>query len=258
VEDIHTLYIAIKIFFLKDLFIVILFLFVVVFLFIRIANTDSVEDIINKYIAARGGINRLNFVKSVRMTGTKMMTGNEVMVKIIKVEGKLFRTEMEIGGHSGYQLITENKGWNYSPFSSYSPEEIPKEKLQFFKNELDIFGPLVNYRAKGFKAKLLGKDLLYDRDCFKIQLTSAQGKESFYFIDCKTHLLLQSREKLEMEGKIYGNSPEAITNFRNYKNFGGVLFPQIIETESVEGRVDSMIFYEIETNIAVDEKLYSP
>jgi hypothetical protein len=258
VEDIHTVYIAIKLFFLKDLFIVILFLFVVVFLFIRIANTDSVEDIINKYIAARGGINRLNFVKSVSMAGTKMMAGNEVMVKITKVDAKLFRTDMEIGGHRGYQIITENKGWNYSPFNSYSAEEIPMEKLQLFKNELDIFGPLVNYRAKGFKAKLLGKDLLYDRDCHKIQLTSRQGKDSFYFIDCKTFLLLQSRKKIETEGKVYGNSPETITNFRNYKNFSGILFPQIIETEGVEGRVESVLFYEIETNIAVDENLYLP
>jgi hypothetical protein len=243
---------------LKDLFIVILFLFVIVFLFIRIANTESVEDIINKYIAARGGIDRLHLIKTIRMTGTKMMAGNEVMVKITKVDGRLFRTDMEVAGHQGYQIITENKGWNYSPFSSYTAEEIPAEKLQAFKNELDIYDPLVNYRAKGFKAKLLGKDVLYDRDCFKIQLTSAQGQESFYFIDCKTFLLLQSRKKIEMVGKIYGNSPEAITNFNNYKNCGGVLFPQIIETEGVEGRVDSMLFYEIETNITVDEKLYEP
>ena len=257
-EDIHTVYIAIKLFFLKDLFIVILFLFVIVFLFIRIANTDSVEDIINKYIAARGGISRLNLIKSVRMTGTKMMAGNEVIVKIIKVEGKLFRTDMDIGGHSGFQIVTENKGWNYSPFSFYSPEEIPKEKLQLFKNELDIFDPLVNYRAKGFKAKLLGKDVLFDRDCYKIQLTSQHGKDSFYFIDCKTFLLLQSRKKIETDGKIYKNSPETITSFLNYRNFDGILFPQIIETESVEGKVDSILFYEVETNIEVDEKLFFP
>jgi hypothetical protein len=242
---------------LKDLFIVILFLFVVVFLFIRIANTESVEDIINKYIAARGGINQLNLVKTIRMTGTKIGR-DEIIMIITKVDGELFRTDMHRGNEVACQIITKNKGWNYDSFSSYQAEEMSMEKWQALRDELYIFSPLVNYRKKGFKAKLLGKDVLYDRDCFKIQLTSPQGKESFYFIDCKTHLLVQSRKKAEMNGKIYRNSPETITNFRNYKNFGGVLFPQIIETESVEGRVDSMIFYEIETNIAVDEKLYSP
>ena len=192
------------------------------------------------------------------MTGTKMMAGKEVMVKITKVEGKLFRTDMEIGGQLGYQIITENKGWNYSPFSSYAAEEIPQENLKTFKNELDIFGPLVNYRAKGYKAKLLGKDVLFDRECYKIRLTSAFGKESFYFVDCKTFLLLQTKEKIEQDRKIYRNSPENVTNFSNYKSFDGILFPQFVETESVEGRVDSILFYDIETNITVDERSYFP
>ena len=257
-QSILPSYIAIKLFYLKNLFIVILFIVVIVFVFIRVANAESVEDVINKYIAARGGIDKLNSINSISSEGTTIMKGRIVPVKITKVQGKLFRADIGFAENSGFTIITQNKGWNYDPFSSYAPEEILKEKLQMFKNELDIFGPLVNYYSKGYKAKLLGKDILYDRECYKIQLNSAQGKESFHFVDCKTNLLLQSRQKIEIGGKIYGNSPETITSFRNYKNYDGVLFPQIIETEGVEGKADSIIFYDIKINIPVDKTLYEP
>jgi len=257
-QSILPSYIAIKLFYLKNLFIVILFIFVIVFVFIRTANAESVEDVINKYIAARGGIDKLNSIDSIVFEGTTIVRGNIVPIKITQVQGKLFRKDIRFAGNSGFTIITPKKGWDYDPFSSYAPEEIPQWKLQTFKNELDILNPLVNYYSKGYKAKLLGKDILYDRECYKIQLNSGQGKESFYFIDCKTYLLLQSREKRESNGKTYGNSPETITNFRSYKKFSGVLFPQIIETESAEGKVDSLLFYEIETNIPVDEELYLP
>lgn len=224
----------------------------------RTSNAQSVEEIINKYIAGRGGIDKLNSIKSILMEGTTNMKGNQFKVKIRKVQGRFFRRDMEFGGNTGYTIITEKSGWNYSSMDSYVADEIPQGKLESFKNELDIVGPLINYRSKGYKATLLGKDFLYERECYKILLTSLEGKESFHFIDCKTYLLLQSRQKIESKGKIYGNSPEIVTNFRDYKICDEVLFPQIISTEGFGIASGIMLFHTIEVNIPVDEKLYKP
>lgn len=243
---------------MRDLFIIIVFIFLFVFLYIRISNTQSLEEIINKYIAARGGIDRLQSVKSVMMKGMRRTKGIDFNVTITKVQGELFRTDIEFQGNAGYQVVTPFKGWKYSVFDSYDPEEIPQHTLEPLKNELDIFGPLVNYRAKGYKAKYLGKDILYDRECYKIRLISREKTESIYFIDCKAFLLLQSRKKLENYDRSFRNIPDVITNYRDYKNFEGILFPAVISTEGFGAESNLLTFHTIKINIDVDERLYDP
>jgi hypothetical protein len=244
---------------MKNLFIFIVFILAFVFVFVRAANAQSVDDIINQYIAARGGIDKFNSITSITFEGTREMMGNEVQVKVTKVQGKLFRTDFEFGGNMGYTIITPDKGWSYIPMRSDKPDPIPAERLKSMQNELDIAGPLVDYKSKGYHAALLGKDSVNGKECYKIQLTSADGKEAFYFIDSKTNLLLQSRQMVEGNGRNAGKEAKEITtNYSDYKNFGGVLFPQTIATEGSGMGGGSMTFDKIEVNIPVDEKLYQP
>jgi len=216
------------------------------------------EEIINKYLSARGGIDRLQLVKSVIMQGFRRSKNIEVNVTITKVQGELFRTDMEFQGNYGYQIVTRFRGWFQAVSETYQVEEIPQEKLEPLKNDLDIFGPLLNYRAKGYKAKYLGKDILFDRECYKIRLISPEKTESFYFIDSQTYLLLQSRKKLENYDRSFRNVPDVITNYRDYKNFDGILFPGIISTEGFGTESEMLSFHSIKTNIKVEEKLYNP
>lgn len=209
-------------------------------------------------MSARGGIDRLQLVKSVMMQGFRRLKNIEVNITITKVQGELFRTDMEFQGNCGYQVVTRNRGWSHAVSESYEPEEISQEKLEPLKNELDIFGPLFNHRAKGYKAKYLGKDILFDRECYKIRLISPEKTESIYFIDCQTYLLLQSRKKLENYDKSFRNIPDVITNFREYKLFAGILFPTIISTEGFGTESEVLSFHTIQTNVHVDDKLYKP
>ena len=51
---------------------------------------------------------------------------------------------------------------------------------------------------------------------------------------------------------------EVITDFSDYKEVGGVMFPQTVVTEGTGMGAGSMTFDKIEVNIPVDEKLYKP
>ena len=86
------------------------------------------------------------------------MMGNEVDVKVTKVDGKLSRVDFAFGSNTGYTIITPDKGWSYIPMRSDKAEEMPEERLKTMQDQLDIAGPLVNYAAKGYKATLQGKD----------------------------------------------------------------------------------------------------
>lgn len=239
--------------------IIIFIVFILALVFVQFANGQSVDDIIDQYISARGGMDKLTSIKSLYMEGTRQMMGNEVGVKITKVDGKLSRMDFEVGGNTGYTIITPDKGWMYIPMRSDKVEEMPEARLKAAQDQLDIPGPLVNYAAKGYKAALQGKDTINGKEAWKIQLTNDAGKDITFSIDTKTHLLLQTKQMMESSGRRNNGGPnEVITDFSDYKDFDGVMFPQTVTTEGTGMGSGEMIFDKIEINKPVDASLYKP
>ena len=238
--------------------IVLLVIFILVLVFAQFANAQSVEDIIDQYIIARGGKEKLNSIKTVYFEGTRQMMGNEVQVKVTRVDGKLNRVDFEIGGNSGYTIVTPDKGWTYIPMRSDKPDEMPQARLKTMQDQLDIAGPLFNYAAKGYQAVVEGKDTVNGKEAYKIQLTDSAGKKMTYYIDTKTHLLIQTRKMGEADPRTGGEAKEIIINFSDYKEVSGVMFPQTIVTEGSGMAAGSMSFDKIEVNIPVDANLYKP
>ena len=250
-------YLHIKFKKMKNIIIVIVFILGLVF--VQFAEGQSVDDIISQYITARGGKDKLDAIKTLYLEGTRQMMGNEVDVKVTKVDGKLNRVDFQVGGNTGYTIVTPDKGWSYVPMRSDNVEEIPAERLKAMQDQLDIAGPLVNYAAKGYKATLLGKDSVSSREAWKIQLTNGSGKDETFYIDTKTNLLLQTRQMLQGDGrKNNGGSNEIITDYTDYKDVDGVMFPQTITTEGSGMGSGAMTFDKIEVNQPVDAKLYQP
>ncbi|MDB5223738.1 MAG: signal peptide protein [Chitinophagaceae bacterium] len=236
--------------------IVLLVVFVLGIVFMQFVQAQSVDDIINKYIDARGGKDKLKAIQSLYMEGSRQMMGNEVLVKVTTVQGKLFRTDFELGGTIGYTIVTPTEGWSFIPMQSPKVESIPADRLKNMQGQLDITGPLVDYAAKGNKAELQGKETIEGKEAYKIKMTLNTGKEVTYYIDTKTYLLIQSRQI----GAARGNNPpqEVITNYSDYNLFDGIMFPQTIANPGSGVMGGSTTFDTIVINKTIDESQYKP
>jgi hypothetical protein len=232
---------------------------------VQFAQGQTVDELLDKYAAARGGLDKLSGIKSIYMEGARQMMGNEVTVKVTKEQGKLSRTEFEMGAGNGFMLITDKEGWNMFSMRSPTPTQLPEDAVKAQQTELDIAGPLVNCTAKGHKAELVGKEPLEGTDCYKIKLTTAQGKEVMYWLDAKSYLLLQSSVKRTGRGGAAAEG-EMLTLYGDYKAVDGILFPHTIQnkmTGNTQGGGGGMAngsttFDKIELNGTVDAKLYKP
>jgi hypothetical protein len=241
---------------------------------VQFAQGQTVDLLIDKYAEARGGIEKLLGIRSIYMEGARMMMGNEVMVKVTKEQGKLSRTEFEMGANNGFMIVTDKEGWNMFSMRSATPTKLPDEALALQQSELDIVGPLINYTLKGHQAELMGKDTVHGVVCNKIRLTTANGKEIRYWLDAQTHLLVQSA--IKTTGNFFGRSGDRtvvtapsegdlITLYSDYQGVEGILFPHTIVTRMPgnirggSGTTDnSTTFDTIQLNIVVDPKLYKP
>ena len=232
----------------------------------QFATGQSVDDVINKYIDARGGKDKLDSVKSIYMEGTREMMGNEITIRITKEQGKLSRTEFDMGGTTGFVLVTNKDAWTYIPMRSPDPVKLPDDAVASMQIELDIAGPLVDYIAKGNKVELIGKDTLDGNENYKIKLTTATGKDILFWIDSKTYLLTQTSQKgggmFGGGGRKNGNGDnETTVVYKDYSAVDGIQFPHTIETKMAGGNNaggGAATFDKIEINQPVDPKLYKP
>ncbi len=238
--------------------IVLFVVFILGVVLVQFAQGQTADDIINKYIDARGGKDKIKAVQSLYMEGSRQMMGNEIPVKITIVAGKLYRTDFEFSGTNYYTIVTPTAGWSFTPRSP-SVETIPADRLKTMQGQLDLAGALIDYASKGNKVELLPKSTVNGNDNNNIKLTMPDGKSITYSIDVKTNLLTETRTMASGMGPD-GKSVEreVITDYSDYKAFDGILFPQTIANPGTGQGGGSTTFDKIELNKPVDESMYKP
>lgn len=229
---------------------------VLVLFYIHISKLFTIDDIISHYIEARGGMDQINLIESIQMEGVKRMLGMDLLLRITKVNRKLFHALYRVGKQYNGVIVTPDKGWKFSS-EEYDLFKMSLSQLSDLKMEMDIFGPLIHHKEKGYKLLYEGKEWVNENLCYRVRLKSNDGNAGFYFIDIKTHLLIQSRtQSTTLQGSLSG-SYEIVHQFLEYQEFHGILFPTIVINESSRESF-SIHFQNIELNVKVEDSLYGP
>jgi hypothetical protein len=176
--------------------------------------------------------------------------GMEVPTKTTLVVGKSLRSESTVMGNSMIQVVDGSTGWMIRPAmmgGSGDPEDMPAELLKSQASQLDPFGPLVNYKEKGNKVELVGKEKVDKKDNFHLKVTTKEGQTIDEFVDANTYLV--SKIKMSVAGQ------DSEVGYADYKEVEGVKFPNTLEMSSqmgnlvmttnktvINGQVDNAIF----------------
>ncbi len=232
---------------MKPLFIFCLFIMIMVFA--QFAQAQTVDEVIDKHIAAMGGKEKLASLKSAKMEGNLNVMGNDVALVITTLHGIGMRADISVMGTDNYQVITPAKGIVFMPVQGMSePTTMPEDQLKSATGQLDLQGALFNYKEKGSTAELVGKEKVDNEECYNIKLTNKLGTVTNYYISTKTNF------KIKTSGKrnINGQETDVVTTYSNYKqNADGYWFPY--SSTNAQGTTD---FSKIDTNITVDESMF--
>jgi hypothetical protein len=219
-------------------------------LFITIGSTafaqSKLEKIIEKTIETMGGKEKLMTIKSIKKMGFGENQGVKYPVNYYAVHNKSERTDYSFNGMTGYQIITVDSGFNFSPFGGMAtPERMTDSDVKLSNDEFDLESPLVNYLAKGHTIELMENEDIDGVDAIQLRANLKNGKTIFYFIDPDTYYIIRTTAKWESNGQESSNT----SNYYNFKKTKeGLLFPFTI---------DNLTFDNIELNTAIDEKLFS-
>jgi hypothetical protein len=216
----------------------------------------SAAAIVDKNVAARGGLQAWRAVQTISMEGKLGAGGNQrATLQLPALDRKANQTilpqrptqeaqlpfvmelkrprktrlELTFNGQTAVQVFDGTNGWKLRPFLNrrvvepYTTDEMKGAAMQ-----PDIDGPLVDYAAKGTKIELDGVEKVEDRDTYKLKLTMKSGQSIHVWIDAGTFL------EAKIEGqprRLDGVYHPVEVYYRDYRPVSGLQIPYVLETK---------------------------
>lgn len=212
------------------------------------AWAQSVDEIIAKNIEAKGGLEKLKAVKTMRITGKMMVgPGMEAPMVIETARPNKMRVEFTFQGMTGIQAYDGKSGWMVMPFmGKKDPEPVAGDDLKQFEDQADIDGPLVDYKEKGHQVEYLGKAEVEGTPVHKLKITKKNGDIATLYLDADSFLEIKAEGKTKMRGQ----EIEGETTFGDYKEVGGLVFAHSIQSKMKggQGPGQTITFEKIEIN----------
>jgi outer membrane lipoprotein-sorting protein len=217
------------------------------------ASAQTVDEIIAKHVAAMGGMAKLNAVKSMRITGKMTLgPGLEAPAVIEYKRPKNVRMEITLQGMTMVQAYDGASAWQIMPFQgNKNPEAMGEDDRKDIEEESDLIeGPIVNYKEKGHKVELVGKDKVEGSDAYKLKVTLKNGDTQYVYLDADSFL------EVKTEGKrmVRGTEVETESFSGDYKEVEGLMIPFSQEVgQKGSTQRQRITFEKIEINPAVED-----
>jgi len=203
------------------------------------AQAQTADDIINKYLAATGG-EKWKSLETLAVTSRSQAFSYDLYWKKPNRVRKDVLIESPSGPSSDIRAFDGKTGWRLSPEleGSEKPRLMSEHEVLELLEEGDVFMLLFNYKAKGYKAELLGKENSNGQSISKIKITKPSGQLVDIFVDDKTSLIVRQAA--------YGRNPaddgalRAVNaNVGDYRTVGGLMLPHRIGAAVLEYRVNA-------------------
>ena len=203
---------------LKNVF----FLTLSLFVFDASVFSQTLDNIIDNYLSARGQSN-FSEVQTLIVKGKKVFMRDNYEAEFkeyIKFPAK-FRVDTYMFNKIHTVLYNNGKGGIISPFSgSNGKENFPEisiDRIQSMEKS-DIQGLLFNWQKKCKQVKYEGKTTLNKNELFKIRIITNSSDTLDYYIDTKNYLLQRV--------VYFPDFPDpTIATYSNYKNVKGMQLP---------------------------------
>ncbi len=223
--------------------------------------SPTVQEVLAKSAAARGGAKQLHAVTTRREVGTLGLgAGNEWP---FVVEHK------RPGGCERSQVLVARAASSRCRLRQ-AVRPVPRPRCHLgahnIANEADFDNALIDTATKG-KAELLGKESIggtagagsaagaAGKIAYKVQVTLTNGDVFYYYIDATSYL------PIHWEGSrlISGKPVLFESDFNDYRDAGGVKIPfQIVSSIKGSAQKQKITLSKIETNVPIDDARFTP
>ena len=216
------------------------------------ASAQSVDEIIAKSLAARGGVDKIRTIQSERLTGHISLGPDAEGPFVVEIKrGGKMRQQMTLDGKPNIRATDGVSGWALSGDGSMI--DLSAGDIRNMAGGADIDGPLVDFQAKGNRVEYTGKEKVNGKDAYKLTVTLKDGQVRNEYIDCETNLGVKWAGKISNAGKDF----DVDSLFSDYRKVDGIMFAFQIDSETIGTPYKQKItFDKVEVNPTLDDSLF--
>jgi len=216
---------------------------------------SSADEIIAKYLDELGGLENLRAWRGMKGTGKFVFAaqgGTEVPVTFWFKPPNKQRMEMVIQGQKAVYATDGVVPWYCDPTRGVQlPTPLPEDKAREANKNDDEY-TFIDYKEKGHKVELLGKEEFEGQEVYKVKLVRRNGSESTHFFDAETgrelrYLMILQRGSADVV-------QEAIE--RDFRRVGWLLMPFDIEIKMNGQTVRKIVMETIEVDPDLDDSFF--
>jgi len=204
----------------------------------KVPEGVTVEQVLNKYIDAIGGREKILAVKDVTRKLTANIQGMDLKVTIILKDPNKLYSFVDAGAAFQQKIIFD--GVKGKTIQMGQEQEMTGETLEATKLQANLHAEL-DYAKNGIKTELVAVETINNSDAYKVILTLPSGVKETQYFDIKSGLMVRQMTSVStQQGTI-----NQIMDFDDYRDINGLKYaykltqtagPQTIEltTTSIE------------------------
>jgi hypothetical protein len=213
------------------------------------ASSRRAERIVKKHINAIGG-KSLKAINSVRVLGRVEVRDLEVSFTLWKQRPDLSRLEVSILGYDVIQAYDGETAWWVNPvLGAAKAEEMPADFARELIRWSDFDGPLVDYKKKRHKIKLVDEETLDTGSAYKLRIALHSGDEIYSYIDAVTYMEVKRTHTQTYQDKAI----TVDTYFSDFIEIDGVTTARVIRGIGFGTEPFIMRLETIDTDVEPDE-----
>jgi predicted Zn-dependent peptidase len=209
----------------------------------------SPGQIVEKYLAAIGGPDKLKTITSLDQSYNMDMMGTTFTSRMVQDAGK-FYMDMSTQGMTVVKQVFDGEKAVAEQMGSKTP--IEGSDLDDIRERATLF-PEMHYNSDGFKTEVKGTEDVNGTSCYKLVVSKPSGTKNTEFYDKATFLKIKEIQTSVTQGQTVTNTFE----YADYKVVDGVTLPHTITVVSPDMPMPLVMkATAIKVNTAVDPSLF--
>ncbi|MGH8140331.1 MAG: LolA family protein [Steroidobacteraceae bacterium] len=214
----------------------------------------TADELVNKNIEAKGGLDKLHAIQTLRLSGKLLLNGGSLelgYVTLVKRPGSI-RYEALLQGLMQIQAYDGTQAWQINPFQGRKEAEklSVDDAKGLGEDALDFSGTLVDYKSKGYTLDYLGTEDVDGTEAHKLRVTRSNGDLTYVYLDPDHFLEIRTVDR-RIE---HGVPHETVTDYGDYEKVNGVYFA-FAQESGPKGSSDrqKIQFDQAQANVAADD-----
>ena len=211
----------------------------------------TVQQILDRYVAARGGADAWHKIQTMDWTGhIESGPGGITKVPFLLLFKRPNATRFEVitQGQHAVRIFDGEKGWKMTPVEGGLPvvKDYGADEVSSARDAGGLDGPLFDPGTKGIVVALQGMESIEGHNAYHLKLTLPSGQVRHDYIDTQSFLELRY-DRMTRNGA--GMAGVVSVYLRNYQTFEGLVIPLVMETGGPVAReTDKMIIEKVALN----------